>query len=561
MSTPCHALVFRDVRERVSLSQSASSVIADLQEFAASQDEALLLSALLRAGEIECAIADTLGQQLPSISYLVSRAITDIQFRKNHVSVASVLVERLRTLNEQITISRPEGFAFYGIHPSDYLDAVEKLTSDTVQPVIIGIRSIGLTLGAFLYAALRLKFGDKVEFLTLRPSGHPYDRKCEFVGWHARAVERHLKDGRFIIVDEGPGLSGSSFLSVGETLVGLGVNSEQIVFLCSRKVDSNQLVTPNGAQRWSRFKSHVVSQNRLSPEEDAEMVVAGDWRKSSHFPETLWPGLWTSMLPPMFRSGDRQRVFEYHGLGHYGDAVRLRINSLADADFTLPVKRAANGFSETVPLRGCRLSKHDLAEDVIEQIAQYLALRPSICPAPGDAVATQSLEDMARFNFHQATGVGLPADFHLPVQRPAIADAQMMPHTWFQLFHIGEQSLLKLDCGTHGDNHFYPGPVDIAWDVAGAMVEWEMDTVSRDYFITRYNSWANDDIHERLEPYIIAYAAFRNGYCRMAASAMAHDPNEQSRLLHDGERYRRVLQGCCARPIAVAAQVSTGSHE
>ncbi len=246
------------------------------------------------------------------------------------------------------------------------------------------------------------------------------------------------------------------------------------------------------------------------------------------------------MLPAVFRSANGKSIFEYHGLGRYGDAVRHRINTLAQAGFTLRATRAANGFSRVPAAAGCRFSKYELSCPVIERIAEYLAFRAESFAVNAEADLTANLAAMARFNFKQATGRELPADFSLPVHRPTISDSQMMPHTWFKPFAQGP--LLKLDCGTHGDGHFYPGPVDSAWDVAGAIIEWEMHDAYREYFLTWYDRSANDDVSERLQPYLVAYAAFRNGYCRMAASAMSGDVAEQERLTRDARRYCDWLQ-------------------
>ena len=160
--------------------------------------------------------------------------------------------------------------------------------------------------------------------------------------------------------------------------------------------------------------------------------------------------------------------------------------------------------------------------------------------AEPERVAALEIENMARFNFAQATGRELAADFVLPLQRPFISDSQMMPYQWFQPEDGG--NLLKLDAAAHGDNHFFPGPVDIAWDAAGAIIEWEMDEVHTEYFSRRYRELSQDEIGRRLSAYLVAYAAFRNGYCRMAASTMANDPAEAQRLLRDANRYRAVLE-------------------
>src|SRR5205823_4838025 len=116
MSEPCHALVFRDVRERTCLSAICDATINDLHAFQQTEDPKLLLSALLRVGEMECALADRERQQLPIHSYLLSRAITDPECTSDYVAL--VISSLLRSSSpEPIDVSRPEGFAFYGLHP------------------------------------------------------------------------------------------------------------------------------------------------------------------------------------------------------------------------------------------------------------------------------------------------------------------------------------------------------------------------------------------------------------------------------------------------------------
>ncbi len=56
---------------------------------------------------------------------------------------------------------------------------------------VLGIRSIGVTLSAVACAALRLR-GIECRRFTVRPTGHPYDRKLEltpeFCEWIAHAA-------------------------------------------------------------------------------------------------------------------------------------------------------------------------------------------------------------------------------------------------------------------------------------------------------------------------------------------------------------------------------------
>lgn len=79
------------------------------------------------------------------------------------------LLERLG-LEEPIRIRRPEGYAHYALYPESFLEAALRsgLTSETV---VIGVRSIGVGLGALVAAAL----GSRPAY-SLRPTGDPFRR-------------------------------------------------------------------------------------------------------------------------------------------------------------------------------------------------------------------------------------------------------------------------------------------------------------------------------------------------------------------------------------------------
>ncbi len=120
----------------------------------------------------------------------------------------------------------------------------------------------------------------------------------------------------------------------------------------------------------------------------------------------------------------------------------------------------------------------------------------------------------------------------------------MSPHEWL----ITEDGrFLKLDAVSHGDDHFFPGPCDVAWDLAGAIVEWEMDAATRDTFLLRYESLSGDDTSGRIANYLRAYAVFRFAWSKMAAAGMKGTP-EESRLMQDYRKYRayaeRAVSAC-----------------
>jgi hypothetical protein len=155
---------------------------------------------------------------------------------------------------------------------------------------------------------------------------------------------------------------------------------------------------------------------------------------------------------------------------------------------------------------------------------------------------------MLRWNWQLEFGEELsPEESRLHAARVVICDGRMMPHEWLR---ADSGDLLKLDAVSHGDNHFFPGPCDIAWDVAGAIVEWDLVGEMRESFIGDYERRSGDLVRQRLAPYLLAYSAFHLGWCRMAALAMQGEYDE-ALLERDYRRYRTVAMGL--RPMAKAA--------
>src|SRR6185369_12402286 len=82
-----------------------------------------------------------------------------------------------------------------------------------------------------------------------------------------------------------------------------------------------------------------------------------------------------------------------------------------------------------------------------------------------------------------------------------------------------------------------PGPTDIAWDLAGAIVEWEMDSCAEEAFLDRFTVQTRDRVGPRIDAFVVSYAVFRASYCRMAAHAM-RGTEECDAMLIAAERYR-----------------------
>jgi hypothetical protein len=558
-------MVFRDVRQQLPGAQLHSELLSEVEAIHSAQSNDLvnlLVSAFLRAGELECALTDIAESDsaihsrssaalLAKLTDLIAHALLTPERAGSLANAAAALVRQV-DCPATIRLSPPEGFCFYALHPFDYVESLRQINlPKSGQVLVIGIRSMGTTLSAIVLAALARRFGHDapVERITVRPTGHPYDRATTFSSDHREVIlDYNRRSAMFLVVDEGPGLSGSSFLSVGDALSSVGVPKDRIVFICSRHVNPDTLVAKDAAARWRGFSSIVASATQHAPTPDVIPFSGGHWRNQVFAqgkylltpyrdPEN-WPAVWEQTSPAKYLSQDGKILFKYEGLGRYGAAVRERSNLAAESGYAVKSVIAGNGFSAQQWVNGRLLSVADTSPDLLREIAEYLAFRSRAFQV--EHADPETLEEMARFNFGLIAGREMSRNFQLAVERPVVADARMMPHEWIKVENTNR--LLKLDCAAHGDNHFLPGPVDIAWDLAGVIIEWRLGESASEHFLNCYESASGERPRARLQNYLFGYSAFQAGYSKMAASALRESEAEDlKRLLRDYERHRSLL--------------------
>src|ERR1051326_8126640 len=229
-------LVFREGSRRLRGLELKAQILKALKSLDTGSSSDDLMGSLLRAGELECGIADAATSEgtdsLPfaQLTNCLAEALLSGEL-PNHLQASQEAVRRT-PMPEWLNLSKPEGFAYYALHPLNFAKVLDKLPALPERIVVIGIRSIGTTLSAVTAAAARLR-GLNVVRMTVRPVGHPYNRQTEFSPRQRAIIQNAIACGAsFLIVDEGPGLSGSSFLSVAETLQRMGVATIQNAIAC-----------------------------------------------------------------------------------------------------------------------------------------------------------------------------------------------------------------------------------------------------------------------------------------------------------------------------------------
>jgi hypothetical protein len=495
-----------------------------------------LLDLLMRAGELEGALLDAATTQGALAADITDALANSLVAGQSLRGEDLALLARTLDTPEQVTVTPPEGFAYYSLHPLDLADLVIALNTIPRYAAVIGIRSIGTTLSAVVQAALR-KAGTRAERVTVRPTGHPYDRRTTLTPDQLRWIAAMLwRRADFFVVDEGPGMSGSSFLSVGDALFSAGVPRSCITFLGTREPDPSSLTAPNAAQRWSDYRSFYTRPTRHLPPGAQVFVAGGIWRSHLYADQNQWPASWLQMERLKFFSAEGDAIFKFEGYGRFGEAVHNRSRCVAEGGFGPMPIRFEEGFGVYPMSRGKSLNASDKSPNVLQRIAEYCAFRSRAIQT--SAPANVELETMLRFNVKDEFGVELPAGAsELSVSKPVIADGRMLPHKW-----LGSDGLLlKFDSAIHGDDHFFPGPTDIAWDLAGTIVEWALNPDAAHSFLDYYYRSSGDDASDRIASYLLAYSIFRTAYCKMASASM-QGAEEEVRLVRDYYRYRSFAQ-------------------
>jgi hypothetical protein len=491
------------------------------------------IDALIRTGELEAALSDVNDRHrvlaAQATEFLAEAVVTgSISSSDAAASVLSRIV-----VSGMITVSPPEGFTYYALHPLDFSRAAAQLRLEAREYAIIGIRSIGSTLSAIVSAALK-GMGAKCSRVTVRPTGHPYSRRTDFTQEQIEWIQRRQSErAQFLIVDEGPGRSGSTFLSVAEALVGQGISPGQITMIGSRQPDPESLCAQDAATRWQRFRFVATTPSVNSRFADCMYAGGGNWRGILLASHSEWPESWTQMERLKFISPDRKTFFKFEGMGRIGSDIHTRAVALRGAKFIPDFDWGDDGFAGYELVNGRRLQQADAEPDLLSHMARYCAFRFANFQAPD---GTQSeLRRMVEFNAEQEFGL----DLKLPENafqcvHPVIVDGRMQPWDWLV---TTSGQFLKTDALDHGDNHFFPGPCDIAWDIAGIAVEWRLGSGSLNFLIKEFRKLSGVDVSSYVHNYLLAYTILRASFCRMAGTTM-RGTDEEARLLSAYAQYR-----------------------
>lgn len=549
---------------------------------------------LIQAGQLEQAAEDGLPSRTPEGRPLMARCrtITDFaataflrRWAEPDAYVADLLTAMGRVLQTAppselcVTVKLPEGFAFYALFPEQYADAARRWLADHTgtssrRAIVVGVRSIGTTLSALVTAVLAAG-GWEARRLTVRPSGHPFQREVELGPGELGGAEWGL------VVDEGPGLSGSSMAAAAEALQRAGLARERISFFPGHNGEPGRAASESVRAWWAAVPRYVTSPDALRwdgrslPERLADLTPAllgiqepvermedfggGLWRRAVFPSLAVWPAVAAPFERPKYRCvlrGGEAVLWKFAGLaalpdgpGNAAETLYGELAARSAAEWAPMPLGVACGFVATPWITGEPLTRADGSPALLDHVGRYIAaaVGPALSSAEQEA-AWERLNHLLYWNTREALGdaaAGRVRRWNEAARRwvreaapPTYGDGSLAPHEWIR---TEEGQVVKTDSCGHDWDHTVVGRQAFAWDVAGAMVEWGCDSATSVPLMDALRSAGLDVLPGALTFYRLAYAAFRMGICSLCAAACPHDPDEQARLRRAADGYRATI--------------------
>jgi hypothetical protein len=462
---------------------------------------AALVGAFIRAGELVQGVADaeflTNGHDVRSamqevgakLLLAMAKAI-DLSWRsgfQDDIDAESLIhLVRSNGFSGFIRTRAGEGFAHYAVYPESYLE-VARASGLPQNTCVIGIRSIGTALAALVAAAL-----NAAPAISVRPTGYPFDRRiradCNLIG--RRAADRTVN---FAIVDEGPGLSGSSFASVARWLLEQGVEADRIHFFPSHEGQPGPSASREIRGIWDSVARHPASRHDVvlhalglsrwveanigplqEPLRDVTCSPGEAWRRMPHDARFARRKL-------MVRAAGGNWLAKFAGLGPVGERKFHDARLLGRAGFGPEAVALCHGFIVQKWIDGQPPGKFARDRDAfLHRLGAFLAFRARNLGAPGPGASPGDLREMAIHNAAEALGAAAAVSLtHRLAKLEALRD-HVRPirtdnrlHAWEWL--ATENGFIKLDGVDHCEGHDLIGCQDIAWDLAGSIVEYGLD--------------------------------------------------------------------------------------
>lgn len=540
-------------------SRTAEHSLPDLEEarawlIALGQIEQAVLDAGLTSGEQ--AIAATMAA---ANVFLAARSGSDRSdsIRNAAARLRFELQRLLYFLEEQeLDFRIPEGFAWYALYPDSYAQTAEdwshRFDRAGADVCVVGLRSIGTTLAAVVAQALRGRGFDVRGCTTVRPSGIAPFRRAELPPGIEPASQN-------IVVDEGPGLSGSSMVAVAQALIDAGADADAIHFFAGHGYGPGQPAGAhlkewwNGSRVWTTSPEATLIGRQLLPDalasaaEDcagepadgpAEPLGTTGWQQLAGLrllPRAVAPSIEAPKKLVRLRSG-RHVILKFAGLGLTGR------------------RDYRHGWLIAPWVDGRRLTAADANIQFVEDhLGPWIAAASSERLQPGElqggiSRTAKALSAWAEMHDDRRSAAAIKTMAECELARigsapqPCYGDGRLAPHEW-----IREPNGLirKVDAGGHDCDHTWVGRQPIVWDLVGAEVEWGLSRRSTEALHAVVQQLTGYSCSEETRAFYAAgYCAFRAAaahYSAMSANDVGMPKHLHCAFIHYERRLKAAL--------------------
>ncbi|KAA3452323.1 hypothetical protein C7I87_02795 [Mesorhizobium sp. SARCC-RB16n] len=474
--------------------------------------------------------------------------------------IAPRLLQMLAALDckAEVLTGSAEGYAHYALYPESYLGAAQGSGLDA-NTCVIGIRSIGLGLAAMVAAALGAPAP-----ISLRPIGHPFRRHVKA---DPRLIDawRNEPSARFAVVDEGPGLSGSSIHAVVTWLRDLGIETGCIHLFPSHSGEPGAEASQDIRETWARCRKHVaLTFDRTFPESTripalrdwvAEAVgrpelrlteiSGGAWRTFHYTDDRRWPpsARCTERRKFLASAGQDRWYVKFVGLGETGMRKIRAATMLHQAGFGSQVVGLCHGFLVERWNDGTTMDQRPLPRQrLVAELTRYLAWRATNLRTHEPGASLSALARMAVHNASEALGENQAARLRTWFSKPTPpqvlerVEIDGRLHPWE--FLVGSDgALIKTDAVDHCRGHDLIGCQPIEWDIAGTCAEYGLSESEAATLIGGMPDRVDAGLIGYFEP---CYLAFQLGLWSLAAQA--ESGGEKARLTKTANRYQAGLR-------------------
>jgi hypothetical protein len=474
----------------------------------------------------------------------------------------------------RLSVRVPEGFALCALYPEQYCSAALRWLKDHSlaeerRALVVGIRSIGTSIAAAVAAVLRAG-GWEVQSRSVRPMGPPFAHEVD---------AREMPVGRAewaLVVDEGPGLSGSSMVAAALALFRAGMPRHCISFFPGRCGEPGPAASDELRTVWATTPRYVapIEELRLpqwlaaalppeylaaDPLQKVTDIGAGRWRKLVYPTVASWPAVCSAFERPkllgVLQSGARV-LFKYEGTAivaggtSRAEAVLAGLAARARRMGGPEPFGAAHGFVATPWLAGVPLARGDASPELLAEVGQHAARSAGpVLSAQEQRSGLSRLGTMLYWNTLDLLGSAAASRVLAPIRAlsraplaetlPLYGDGRMAPQEWVR---VKRGVFRKIEGIGHDQDHTVVGRQPVLWDVAGALVEWGLRGSAAGPLLTGYYASGGASLSpEMLTFYRLAYAAFRAGQCRLCAHHGEPELEERARLNRDYAHYRADL--------------------